>query len=200
MVTDHLLRNCRFGSSWVVAFLQCLEENVSLALDVRVCDSSHSSCHKRKQLMHHFQIYIICLFSKSKSGAANDGRICFLFPPIYFWMHWCVISIVGPRGELEKTLLYKSLAQNWEPYFLIAPVKSTICSPKSLFNCFTCDLRELIENNNNFKYLHLSLSIYSSYVLGTVQTLSYILWNLNLTTALWRMYFYFLHFAGQETK
>ena len=52
-------------------------------------------------------------------------------------MRWCVISIMGPRGELEKTLLYKSLTQSGELCFLIAPVKSTICSPSP---CLTVSL------------------------------------------------------------
>lgn len=114
-------------------------------------------------------------------------------------MRWCVISIMGPRGELEKTLLYKSLTQNWELCFLITPVKSTICSPSPRLTV------SLVTSGNWLKIIitsniYFSLYIFSSYVLGTVQTLSYILWNLNLATALWRTHFYFLHFACQETN
>ena len=117
--------------------------------------------------------------------------------PFIFGCAGVLFQSWGPGENLRR--LYKSLTQNWELCFLIAPVKSTICSPSP---CLTVSL---VTSGNWLKIIitsniYFSLYIYSSYVLGTVHTLSYILWNLNLATALWRMHFYFLHFAGQETN
>jgi hypothetical protein len=54
-----------------------LRGKVSLALDSQVLGNSHSSCHRKKQCVHHSKfppfVYLRILCSKSRDG--NDGRI-----------------------------------------------------------------------------------------------------------------------------